>query len=214
VGKLRQYFLAGLLSVTPLVITGWVLLQIYRLVDGFTRPWLERIVALRQVPGFFLTLGGLVVFLLLILLAGVLMQNVFGVAMFGLVERTLRRIPLLRIVFDTTRQIGEVVLNPQRNAFQQVVLLEFPRPGCWSIGFVTADDGRQELVAVFVATTPNPTSGFLLLLPRAELRVLPLSIEDGVRLVVSGGALLAPEQARALAAAAGPGGGSGSGASA
>ncbi len=201
--RLRQYFLAGLLSVTPLVITGWVLLQIYRLVDGFTRPWLERIVALRQVPGFFLTLGGLIVFLLLILLAGALMQNVFGVALFGLVERSLRRIPLVRVVFDTTKQIGEVVLNPQRNAFQKVVLFEYPRRGCWSIGFVTADDGRQELVAVFLATTPNPTSGFLLLLPRAELRVLPLSIEEGVRLVISGGALLAPEQARALAAATG-----------
>ncbi len=77
-------------------------------------------------PGFILTLGGLAAFLLLILLAGVLMQNVFGVALFGLVERTLRRIPLLRIVFDTTKQIGEVVLNPQRNAFQQVVLLRIP----------------------------------------------------------------------------------------
>jgi uncharacterized membrane protein len=208
--RLRQYFLAGLLSVAPLVITGWVLLQIYRLVDGLTRPWLERIVALRQVPGFFLTLGGLTAFLLLILLAGVLMQNVFGVALFGLVERSLRRIPLLRIVFDTTKQIGEVVLNPQRNAFQQVVLLEFPRSGCWSIGFITADDGRQDLVAVFVATTPNPTSGFLLLLPRGELRMLPLSIEEGVRLVVSGGALLTPDQTRALSAAA-AGAGSGPG---
>lgn len=212
-GRLRQYFLAGLLSVTPLVITGWVLLQIYRLVDGFTRPWLERIVALRQVPGFILTLGGLTAFLLLILLAGALMQNVFGVALFGLLERSLRRVPLLRIVFDTTKQIGEVVLNPQRNAFQKVVLFEYPRPRCWSIGFVTADDGRQELVAVFLATTPNPTSGFLLLLPRAELRVLALSIEEGVRLVISGGALLTPEQARVLAAAT-AGAGSGPGESA
>jgi uncharacterized membrane protein len=207
---LRQYFLAGLLSVAPLVITGWVLLQIYRLVDGVTRPWLERIVALRQVPGFILTLGGLTAFLLLILLAGVLMQNVFGVALFGLLERSLRRIPLLRVVFDTTKQIGEVVLNPQRNAFQKVVLFEYPRPRCWSIGFVTADDGRQELVAVFLATTPNPTSGFLLLLPRGELRMLPLSIEEGMRLVISGGALLTPDQARVLAAAA-DGAGSGPG---
>lgn len=208
--RLRQYFLAGLLSVAPLVITGWVLLQIYRLVDGVTRPWLERIVALRQVPGFILTLGGLTAFLLLILLAGVLMQNVFGVALFGLLERSLRRIPLLRVVFDTTKQIGEVVLNPQRNAFQKVVLFEYPRPRCWSIGFVTADDGRQELVAVFLATTPNPTSGFLLLLPRGELRMLPLSIEEGMRLVISGGALLTPDQARVLAAAA-DGAGSGPG---
>lgn len=207
-GRLRQYFLAGLVSVAPLVIAGWVLLQIYRLVDGFTRPWLERIGALRQVPGFFLTLAGLAAFLLLILLAGALMQNVFGVALFGLLERVLRRIPLLRIVFDTTKQIGEVVLNPQRNAFQRVVIFEYPRARCWSIGFVTADDGRQELVPVFLATTPNPTSGFLLLMPRAELRVLSLTIADGMRLVISGGALLTSEQARVLAAAslgAGPG---------
>lgn len=201
-GRLRQYFLAGLISLAPLVITGWVLWQIYRLVDGFVRPWLERIPPLREVPGFFVTLGGLTIFLLLIVLVGVLMQNVFGVAVFGLLERWLRRIPVARVVFETTKQIGEVLLNPQRNAFQQVVIFTYPRPGLYSLGFVTSDDGRQELVSVFLPTTPNPTSGFLLLVPRREATVLPLSVEEGMRLVISGGALLTPAMARLLAEAA------------
>ncbi len=197
--KLRQYFLAGLVSLAPLVITGWVLWQIYRLINRFTRPALARITALQDVPGFFLTLAGLAVFLILILLVGVLMQNVFGVALFRFVERSMRRLPLARIIFDTTKQIGEVLLNPQRNAFQQVALIEYPRRDCFVIGFVTADDGVQDLIAVFVSTPPNPATGLCLMVPRREVVVLPLSIEDGLRLVVSGGALLSSTQARVIA---------------
>jgi uncharacterized membrane protein len=197
--KLRQYFLAGLISLAPLVITCWVLWQIYRLVNSFTRPWLVRITALQEVPGFLLTLSGLTAFLILILLAGVLVQNVFGVALFRFVERSMRRLPLARIVFDTTKQIGEVLLNPQRNAFQQVALIEYPRRDCFVIGFVTADDGVQDLIAVFVSTPPNPATGLCLMVPRRDVVVLPLTIEDGLRLVVSGGALLSASQARILA---------------
>lgn len=197
--KLRQYFLAGLVSLAPLVITGWVLWQIYRLVNSFTRPALARITALQEVPGFFLTLAGLTVFLVLILLAGVLVQNVFGVALFRFVERSMRRLPLARIIFDTTKQIGEVLLNPSRNAFQQVALIEYPRRDCFVIGFITADDGVQDLVAVFVSTPPNPATGLCLMVPRRDVVVLPLSIEDGLRLVVSGGALLSATQAGILA---------------
>jgi len=201
--RIRQYLLAGLLSVAPLFITGWVLWQVYRLVDGFVRPWLEHIVALRAVPDFFLTLAGLAVLLLLLVAVGALAQNVFGVAALGLVERILRRIPLARVVFETTKQIGETLLSPQRNAFQHVALFEYPRRGIWSLGFVTADDGRQPLVAVFLPTTPNPTSGYLLLIPRAEVIRARLSVEEAMRLIISGGALLAPAQAAALAAASG-----------
>ncbi len=200
--RLRHYFLAGLVSVGPLVITGWVLLQIYRLVNGITQPWLTRIPALHAVPEFFLTLSGLTAFLLLILLAGVLVQNVFGVALFKFVESSLRRVPLARVVVDTTKQIGEVLLNPQRNAFHQVALIEYPRRDCFVLGFVTSDDGVQDLIAVFVSTPPNPATGLCLLLPRRDVVVLPLSVEEGLRLVVSGGALLSPAQAGILAAGA------------
>ena len=201
--RLRQYFVAGLLSVAPLAITAWVLWQIYRLVDGFVRPWLERFAALQHVPGFFLTLAGVAVLVLLLILVGALTQNVFGVALLALVERWLRRVPVARVVFETTKQIGEALLGPQRHAFERVALFEYPRRGMHAIGFVTADDGRQDTVAVFLATTPNPTTGFLLLIQRTELRYLDLSIEEAMRLIISGGALLTPDQAQRLAAASG-----------
>jgi uncharacterized membrane protein len=202
VKRLRQWFLAGLLWVAPLVITGWVLLQVYHLVDRTIRPLLDRIPALRALPGFFVTLAGVAAFLLLIMVAGVLAQNVFGVAMYAFLERTLRRVPFVRVIFDATKQIGEVLLNPRSNAFKRVVVFEWPRPGVWTFGFVTADDGAQDLVTVMLPTVPNPATGFILLLPRADIRVVPLSIEEGVRLVISGGTLLSSEQARALCAGA------------
>lgn len=198
--KLRYYFLAGLISVAPLAITAWVLLQIYKLVRKFTNPLLTHLPALQDsVPEFALTAAGLVVFTAVIVLLGVLARNVLGVAMFRFIENSLGRMPVARIIFETTKQIGEVLLNPQRNAFQQVVMIEYPRRDCFVLGFVTNDDGVQDLVAVFVSTPPNPATGLCLMVPRRDVVVLPLSIEDGLRLVVSGGALLSPAQARIIA---------------
>ena len=198
--KLRHYFLSGLVFLAPLAITAWILLQVYRLVRKFTSPLLAQLPALQDaVPDVVLNAAGLVILVLLVMALGVLAQNVFGVALFRFLERSLGRMPIARIIFETTKQVGEVLLNPHRNAFQQVALIEYPRRDCFVLGFITNDDGVQDLIAVFVSTPPNPATGLCLMLPRSEVAVLPLSVEDGVRLVVSGGALLSRAQVQAMA---------------
>lgn len=197
--RLRHYFLSGLVFLAPLAITAWILLQIYRLVRKFTSPLLTQLPALQDaVPDVVLNAAGLVILVLLVTALGVLAQNVFGVALFRFLERSLGRMPVARIIFETTKQVGEVLLNPHRNAFQQVVMIEYPRRDCYVLGFVTNDDGAQDLIAVFVSTPPNPATGLCLMLPRNEVTVLPLSVEDGLRLVVSGGALLSRAQVLAM----------------
>jgi len=189
--RLRQHFLTGLLSVTPLAITGWILWRFYVAVDGSVRPLLERITFIQDnVPPFAVTVSGVVVSVLALALVGVFTRNLIGIAFFNLVERLPVRIPIIKGIFSATKQIAEVFLQDRRTAFQQVVLFEYPRRGAWSIGFVTHDDPHRDLVHVFLPTTPNPTSGFMLVLPRADVKVLPLTVEEGIRLIISGGAVL------------------------
>ena len=195
---LRRHFLTGLLALAPLAITGWILWRFYLLVDRTVRPWLERIPALHQetIPDFVLTLAGVAAFLLLITLVGMFTRNLIGIAFFRLVERGLNRIPIIKGIFAATKQISEVFLQDRRTAFQKVVMFEYPRRGTYSLGFVTHDDPGLELVNVFLPTTPNPTSGYLLMVPRNQTVILPLTIEEGIRLIISGGAVMTGEQGR------------------
>ena len=196
---LQRYFLTGLLALTPLVFTLWVLLQTYQLIDATMRPWLQRIPYLEELfPDDVLTFLAFVAFLLLIVLVGLGTRSLVGVAFFNLIDRVMQRIPVVKTIFVGTKQIASVFLTDKRSAFQQVVLFEYPRLGCHSLGFVTRDEPDTDMLNVFLPTTPNPTSGFMLLVPRAEAEVLPFGIEEGIRLIISGGSVMTPEQANAL----------------
>jgi uncharacterized membrane protein len=193
---LQRHFLTGLLSITPLVITTWILWRFYVLVSSTMRPWLRRIPAVTETyPEFLLTLIGVVVFILLITLVGLFTRNLIGIAFFRLLERFFRRIPVVKSVFTAVKQISEVFLQDRRTAFQKVVMFEYPRRGLFSIGFVTRDEPDDNLVNVFLPTTPNPTSGFMLLIPRDDLGELKLSVEEAIKVIVSGGAIMTPAQA-------------------
>ena len=211
-GVLRRHFLTGLLAVTPLAVTVWILWRFYLLVDRTVRPWLERIPGVAETyPDFFLTLLGVVAFVLLIVLVGLFTRNLIGMAFFNLVERFLNRIPIIKGIFTATKQISEVFLRDKRTAFQKVVLFEYPRRGIYSLGFVTQDDPALELVNVFLPTTPNPTSGYLLMVPRRDAVVLPVTVEEGIRMIISGGSVMSSEHAASMhallpALAAGDGG--------
>jgi uncharacterized membrane protein len=200
--RLRHYFLLGLVSIAPLAITAWILWRFYLLVDAAVLPWLQRIRPLRDVPGFFLTLAGLLAFLIAVTLVGLGARNIIGATFFGMVERWVSRVPIVKAIFGTTKQLGEVLFGDRRSAFQRVVLVEFPMPGTYSIGFVTADHGEGDLVCVFVANTPNPATGFALMVRRPELVPVAVTVEEGIRIVISGGALLTAEQMRAIVAGA------------
>ncbi len=201
---LQKHFLTGLLAISPLAITTWILWRFYLLVSANMKPWLQRIPALTDAyPDFFLTVIGAFVFLLLIVLVGVFTRNVIGVAFFRMVERFFVRIPVVKSVFSATKQLAEVFLQDRRTAFQKVVVFEYPRPGLYSLGFVTRDEPADPLMNVFLPTTPNPTSGFMLLIPRDQVRELDIPVEEAIKLVVSGGSIMTTDHALAVARALG-----------
>ncbi len=194
-GFLRRHFLTGLLAVSPLAITSWILWRTYLLVSGVMRPWLQRIPSLTETyPDFFLTVIGAGVVFCLIVLIGLLTRNVIGGAFFRMLDRFFTGIPVVKSVFSAIKQIAAVFLQDRRTAFQKVVLFSYPRPGMYSLGFTTHEDTRADVVSVFLPTTPNPTSGYMLLVPRDQVRELPLSVEEAIKLVVSGGAIMTSAQ--------------------
>lgn len=199
VGFWRKHFLTGLLAITPLAITSWILWKFYALISSTVRPWVQRIPYLEDYPQFTLTLLGLLIFVLLISFVGMFTRNLIGVAFFRLVERFIERIPVVKSVFSASKQIAGVFLQDRRTAFQKVVLFEYPRRGLYSLGFVTREDEGDDQIAVFLPTTPNPTSGFMLLIPRSDVTELSIPVEDAIKLIVSGGSIMTPLQARAIA---------------
>lgn len=196
---LQRHFLTGLLSITPLAITTWFLWRFYHVVSLWVRPWVARIPGLGEAyPEFVLTLIGLLVFLLAITMVGIFTRNLIGMAFFRLVERFFARIPVIKSVFSATKQLSEVFFQDRRTAFQRVVMFQYPRPGIFSIGFVTRDEPGEPLVNVFLPTTPNPTSGYLLLVPRQDVRESDIQVEEAIKLIVSGGAIMTAQQATAM----------------
>ena len=197
----RRNFLTGLVTVTPLALTVWVLWRFYELISIGMRPWVQRVPTLEETyPEFFLTMLGLLAVMLIIALIGLFTRNLIGVAFLRLVERFLERIPIVKSMYSGTKQIAEVLLQDRRTAFRKAVLLEYPRRGIWSLGFVTREDAGAGTDAVFLPTTPNPTSGIMLLVPRRDLCVLDIPVEAAIKLVVSGGSIMTPEQAEHIGA--------------
>ncbi len=195
----KQHFLLGLLAVAPIAITAWILVKFYGLVSRTVRPLLLRIPQISEpVPDFFLTLVAFLCFLGLVALVGLFARNLVGRAFFNLLERGLDRIPLVKSVFSSTKQLAEVFFSDQRSAFREVVLFEYPRRGSFSLGFVTSKCPAEGVVSVFLPTTPNPTTGFLLIMPRREVAVTTLSVEEGIRLIITGGAAMTAAQASRL----------------
>ena len=201
----RNAFLSGVLLLAPLVVTVWAFRKVVDLVGGSFRPFYEDLIprALEGVPLLWdLLATGVVV--VLVTLFGFLSNYVLGKFFWSLAERTIQRIPGVGAVYNAVRQIVATFGSQNRSMFSQVVLVQYPRPGCWTIGFLTnraqaepqLRAGAGELWTVFVPTTPNPTSGFLLMLPRAEVVELDMSVGDGMKMILSGGAVTPPATAR------------------
>jgi uncharacterized membrane protein len=196
IGFLRRNFITGMLSLAPLVITCWIIWRFYRFVSATMRPWLGRIPGLQETyPEALLTLFGVVIFVLLVVLAGAFTRNLIGIAFFRLVEQVVQRIPVVKSMYSGTKQIAQVFLADHRTAFKHVVVFEYPRRGIHSLGFMTAEAEGEGLATVFLPTTPNPTSGYMLLVPRRDLRVVDIPVEAAIKLIVSGGSILEPGQA-------------------
>jgi uncharacterized membrane protein len=198
VGRLRANFLAGLLVAAPISLTIYIVWAVVSFADTqisalFPPSWGP---ISHYLPGF-----GLVVALLVLTLVGALTANIAGRILLAASEALLGRMPVIRSIYSAIKQVVHTVLAQKADAFREVVLLEYPRSGLWTLAFITgATSGEvrecfeEEMVNVFVPTTPNPTSGFLLFVPRRSVRVLSISVEDALKMVISTG-ILTPEQA-------------------
>jgi uncharacterized membrane protein len=211
--RLRAYFLAGVIVTAPIGITVLLIWQFITFLDGQVGSLIPE----RYNPESYLPFSvpglGLLITIAFLTLVGFLAAGLAGRTLVRIGERLLSRMPVVRSVYGTLKQIFETVLAQSSRSFREVVLIEYPRRGIGAIGFVTGPTrgevqvrSEDELVNVFLPTTPNPTSGFLLFVPKRDLVHLDMTIEEGIKLVISGGIVAPPNQLDALAGAArGPG---------
>jgi uncharacterized membrane protein len=200
VTRLRNYFLAGVLVSAPIAITVWIATEFVSFVDSAVTPYIPA----RWNPETYLPFSlpglGVVVVVFGLVMIGFLTAGFLGRTLVASGERILARMPVIRSLYSAVKQILETVFKEQSQAFREVILLEYPRKNCWALGFITgpAEGGIQEFtpddtVNIFLPTTPNPTSGFLLFLPRRETQPLTMTVEEGIKMVVSGGIVTPPD---------------------
>jgi uncharacterized membrane protein len=198
--RLRNYFFAGILVTAPIAITAWLAWEFVAVIDNTVTPYIPARWNPENYLPFSLPGLGVVVVVFGLIMIGFLTAGFLGRTAIAAGERLLSQMPVIRSLYSAVKQIFETVLKEQSRAFREVILLEYPRKNCWALGFITgpAESGIQELtpddpVNVFLPTTPNPTSGFLLFLPRRETQVLAMTVEEGIKMVVSGGIVTPPD---------------------
>jgi len=191
----KRYFVSGVLVVVPLILTYLVLKFLLEAVDNILRPMIE------QVFGYYVFGLGVLTTILLILLAGVLTRNFVGAQLYRYGERILGRMPIIRPVYSAAKQLLEAIAMPSTSTFKEVVLVEYPRRGAYAVGFVAKEialdtDGTpRKHTVVFVPSTPTPVSGIVIIVPSNEVTPLDLTLEEGAKFLVSGGAA-SPEKLR------------------
>lgn len=209
IGRVRQIFFTGLVIILPLVITIWLLRILFDLVHGVSTPTILRILRLLRITlvddpafsGYAAPLIGLVATLVLIMLVGILATNLLGRRVVKAFDRLMLRIPLIKSIYGSARQLLDA-FNQETTSFQRVVAVEYPRSGVFTVGFVTSEAATLKpgrggkpmpgYTLVFLPTTPNPTSGWLAAVPEDQVLPLDMTIEDGVKLIVSGGLVVPP----------------------
>ncbi|MBQ2263311.1 MAG: DUF502 domain-containing protein [Loktanella sp.] len=208
VARLRGNFLAGLVIVAPIGLTFWLIWTVVGWVDSWVWPFVpnyyhpEPLInrLLGRTPGNEITVNvrgvGVVIFFIFTIFVGWLGKGLIGRSFLHMGERMVDRMPVVRSVYNAAKQIAETVFSQRETSFDKACLVEYPRKGLWAIAFVSTNakgeiasqlsDG-ETFVTVFLPTTPNPTSGFLLFLPRSDIKELSMSVEDAAKLVISAG---------------------------
>ncbi|MBJ3774688.1 DUF502 domain-containing protein [Acuticoccus mangrovi] len=199
--RLRNYLLTGIVVAAPLTITVLLTASFVNWVDSWVKPWIpvrwnpESYVPF-PLPGF-----GLVVAIIVLTALGFLTANIFGRTIIAIGEGILNRMPLIRNLYAALKQIFETALSERSRTFRRAGLIEYPRKGLWALVFIATDAKGEvshrlpeddDAISVFLPTTPNPTSGFLLFVPRRDVLVLDMSVEDAAKLVISAG-LITPQ---------------------
>ena len=197
---IKRYLVTGILVVGPLGITIYLLVKGFLILDNILSPLISAIIRYilpfsflekHPIPGV-----GLVALLVILILVGFAARNVFGQWVIIRIQRTFNQIPLVNRVYKAVQQISEAVFSGRQEVFKNAVLIEYPRKGVYSIAIMTADTGGvvqealpEDTLSVFLPTTPNPTSGFLLFVPKKDIIELDISVEEALKLIISGGTI-------------------------
>lgn len=195
--RLRRYLVTGLIVVAPLGVTAWILRWLFLRLDSILGRYLST-AGVEPFPGL-----GLLVLVLLLIFVGWMLRWALGRKLVGWWNSVLSRMPLTRTIYNASSQIVQTVLARKERLFQRCALIEYPSPGSFSLAFVTArspDEIEERMgtraITVFLPTAPNPASGFLLMLPAERVHVLEMSVEEGLKLVLSVGAVAPGDEAR------------------
>lgn len=193
---MKKHFLLGLVVVLPFFLTANIVWIIFKIVGRFFTPFLTKILEMFvpvRIPGFAVIFVSAIVTLLLIWFIGILVSNFIGKKLLQIAEELLLKIPMASGIYGATKKLMRVFFM-DKSAFQRVVLIEWPRKGVYSVAFMTAEamgeiqkKTKEEVVNVFMPTTPNPTTGFLVLVPKNEIIQLDMSVDDAIKLIISGG---------------------------
>ena len=203
---MKKYLLTGLLVWLPLAITIWVLTSVLGVLDGLF-AWLisasqavlpsaahSTLETLKQIPGL-----GVIVMLVGLLLTGMFATNMIGQWWLHQGSRLLNKIPIVKSIYSSVKQVSDTLFSSSGNAFREAVLVQYPRQGSWTIAFVTGKPGGEagvhlagDYLSLYVPTTPNPTSGFFLMVPRADVIALAMSVDEALKYVISMGVVAPP----------------------
>jgi len=197
---MKKYFITGLLVLVPLFITLWVLHTLINTMDQslllLPEAWRPKNLFGIEIPGIgaLLTLG-------IIFMTGLVATNFFGKQLILLWENLLSRVPFVKTIYSSVKQVSDTLFSDSGNAFRKALLIEYPRQGTWTIAFLTGKPGGDvsnhlhgDYISVYVPTTPNPTSGFFLMLPKADTIELDMSVDEALKYIISMGTV-APQTA-------------------
>jgi uncharacterized membrane protein len=204
VERLRAYLIAGLLVTGPISLTLWLLWVFVSWIDGLVGQLVPRAYDPATYLPFRIPGLGLVLVATGLILIGWATAGVLGRFFVRVYERVLDRLPVIRGLYSATKQIFQTVLSQQSNTFREVALVQWPRKGMWTIGFITGKTegeirdlvGDEDVVNIYIPTTPNPTSGYLMFVPRRDIVILDMTIEEAIKFVISGGIVAPPKRPR------------------
>lgn len=203
-GGLRASFLTGLVVVAPIGLTAYVIWTVIGWIDSWVLPFVPARFQPEQYIGINLRGVGVLIFLIFTIIVGWIAKGIVGRSLIVWAEGLVDRTPVVRSIYNGVKQIAETVFNTDDTSFEKACLIQYPRPGIWAVAFISTNTKGEiarrtpgepeDMLSVFLPTTPNPTSGFLLFVPREDIVLLDMSVEEAAKLVISAGLVYPPER--------------------
>lgn len=204
---MKKYFITGLLVLVPLFITVWVLNTLISMMDQslllLPQAWQPEVIFGRKIPGV-----GAILTVLIILGTGLVATNIFGKQLITIWEAFLNRVPVVKSIYNSVKQVSDTLFSDSGNAFRKALLVQFPHQGSWTIAFLTGTPGgdvanhlKGDYVSVYVPTTPNPTSGYFIMVAKSDVVELDMSVDEALKYIISMGVVAPPDKTGADAVA-------------